>query len=167
MRGDATPVGRLPHQVIQILERQPSKSLSPNLKQLRPKLLSTMTSPNMAGSFLSNHSSSLSPNHTLPWPLQIWGDPLIVSISLLEQVFSKQFIVHKSKIFLLECCRFVFWAIETVSLSFREGICIDPGESLTAHCTPLHCSLLYWASNSDLFLCKYFFHGTKTGKVMA
>jgi hypothetical protein len=45
-------------------------------------------------------------------------------------------------------------------------IYIRAGDSLTAHCTLVHCSLLFRILNSDLFLCKYFFQETKTGKVM-
>ena len=45
--------------------------------------------------------------------------------------------------------------------------CIRPGGALTAACTLVHCSPLFWILNSDLFLCKYFFHSTKTDKVAA
>jgi hypothetical protein len=43
---------------------------------------------------------------------------------------------------------------------------LSPGRCLTVASTLAHCSPLSWKLNSDLFLCKYFFQGTKTGKVM-
>ena len=39
---------------------------------------------------------------------------------------------------------------------------LRPGRFLTVAPTQLHCSPLCWKFNSDFFLCKYFFQGTKT-----
>ena len=44
---------------------------------------------------------------------------------------------------------------------------LRPGSFLTIAPTQLPCSPLCWEFNSDFFLCKYFFQGTKTHRVRA